>query len=218
VAAHWQTRMRTAAGIGLVRALAATWRFRQINYEPLRAIRRPGGGAPMLYAFWHAQILSFLALHRGEGVAVVISEHRDGEIIARAAERFGCTTIRGSSSRGAVGALRAMERGLAEGREVVVTPDGPRGPAERFAQGALVAAHRADVPVVLAAAATVREWRLTTWDRFSIPKPYATIVVAYSGPFRVTAATAREAAQEAEVFQERLVSLNTLARDAARDA
>jgi len=210
--------MRTAVGIGLVRVLAATWRFRQINYEPLSAMRRPGGGAPILYAFWHAQMLSFLALHRDEQVAVVISEHRDGEIIARAAERFGCTTIRGSSSRGAVSALRAMERGLAEGREVVVTPDGPRGPAEHFAQGALVAAHRADVPVVLAAAATNREWRLTTWDRFSIPKPFATIVVAYSPPFRVTALTARDAAREAAVFQDRLVSLNTLARDAARNA
>ncbi len=199
----------------MVRGLAATWRFREVNYEQLRAIRRPGGGEPMLYAFWHSQMLAFLAHHRNESVAVVISEHRDGEIVARAAKRFGCTTIRGSSSRGAAGVLRAMVRGLTEGHEIVVTPDGPRGPAEHFAPGTLIAAQRAGVPIVLAAAAASREWRLGSWDRFSIPHPFATIAMAYSEPYHVTARTARDAAAEAETFQQRLVALNAVARRAA---
>jgi lysophospholipid acyltransferase (LPLAT)-like uncharacterized protein len=171
------------------------------------------GGAPRIYAFWHAQMLPMLVMYRGSGLSILISEHRDGERIARVAERFGYRTIRGSTRRGAASALRGIERALGAGQIVVVTPDGPRGPAEEFAPGALIAAHRAGVPLVLGAATAQRAWRLSTWDRFLIPKPFARVTVAIGGAIDVGGASAREAAAEAPRIQEALRALNSRARD-----
>ena len=72
----------------------------------LRARRRQ----PVIFALWHGQLLPLLWHHRGEGVAVLISEHRDGEIIARIAEALGYRTVRGSTSRGAARALLGLSR------------------------------------------------------------------------------------------------------------
>ena len=209
----WRSRVAVAAGTAVIRILAATWRFRQLDYEPVGAFRAQRRAA--IYAFWHAQMLPFLALHRNENAAVLVSVHRDGERITHAAARFGFRAIRGSTSRGAAGALRGLVRALQDGLEVVVTPDGPRGPAEQFAAGTLIAAQQAGVPVVLMAAAAHRAWRLGSWDRFMIPKPWTRITVAYSEPMPVTGSSPREAAAAAADFQARLIALN---QKAAADA
>lgn len=206
----WRSRLEVAAGTTAIRALGGTWRFRQIDYDRLQAVRQRGGGR--IYAFWHAQMLAFLALHRADRPAVLISTHRDGERIARAAARLGLRTIRGSTSRGGAGALRALVRALEDGWEIAVTPNGPRGPAEQFAPGVVIAAHQAGVPVVLMAAAADHAWRLASWDRFIIPRPFTRITVAYSEPFTVPGSTARDAADTAADFQARLVALNAVAR------
>jgi lysophospholipid acyltransferase (LPLAT)-like uncharacterized protein len=105
-----------------------------------------------------------------------------------------------------------MERTLADGISVAVTPDGPRGPAEVFAPGVLIAAQRTGVPVVIGGAAADRAWRLSTWDRFVIPQPFARIVVAYSEEMTVAADSPRAAAGAAADFQNRLVAINATAR------
>jgi lysophospholipid acyltransferase (LPLAT)-like uncharacterized protein len=206
----WRSRAVVAGGSAVVRALAMTWRYRQLGFEPIRELR--SRRQPAIYAFWHAQMLPLLALHHGAGAAILISAHRDGERIARAARRFGFRTIRGSTTRGAAGALRNLVRALEEGWEVVVTPDGPRGPVERFAPGAVIAAQQAGVPIVLVAAAADRAWRLRSWDRFMIPRPLARITVAYGAPVTVPADSAREAAATAADFQTQLDALNVVAR------
>jgi lysophospholipid acyltransferase (LPLAT)-like uncharacterized protein len=152
-----------------------------------------------------------LVTHRDRGVAVLISEHRDGEIIARVAQAFGCRTVRGSTSRGGSRALLEMVAQLRRGIEVAVTPDGPRGPRHRFAPGALLAAHRAAAPVVGMVAHIERAWRLRSWDAFEIPKPFARITIAYTPATRVEAASAREAAAQAGAFEERMHALRVVA-------
>lgn len=162
-------------------------------------------GHPFIFALWHGHLLPLLWHHRDEGVMVLISEHRDGELVARAAESLGYGLIRGSTTRGADRALISLVRELQSGHEVAITPDGPRGPAERFAPGALVAAQRSDsfiLPVVVSAS---RSWRLRSWDRFMIPKPFARVTVAYGPPTKVMATNPRAAVDEAPRF-ERLMS------------
>jgi lysophospholipid acyltransferase (LPLAT)-like uncharacterized protein len=146
-------------------------------------------------------MLPLVWLHRGEGVPVVISEHRDGEIIARIVERFGFTTIRGSTTRGAARALLGIVRELEAGSEVAVTPDGPRGPARKFASGALVAAQRVGVPIVCIGVSASRAWRLKSWDSFMIPKPFSRVCIAYAVPTCVSATSARAAEEEAPRFE-----------------
>jgi len=138
---------------------------------------------------------------RDLGIVVLISEHGDGEIAARAAESMGYRTIRGSTRRGAGRALLSLAREVEGGAHVAVTPDGPRGPAESFAPGALIAAQRSGAPIVLLRAVVDRAWRLRSWDRFIIPKPFARVTIYVSEPIAVNAASPRAAAEEAPRFQ-----------------
>ena len=197
----WQVRL----GGLVLRLLATTWRMRTLRGEILSALR--AAKQPVIFTIWHGQMLPGLWQHRREGVAVLISEHRDGEIIAGIASGLGFRTVRGSTSRGADRALVGLVRELRAGHDVAVTPDGPRGPAGHFAPGALVAAQRAGAPIVSVGITATRAWRLRSWDGFMIPKPFARVTVAY-GTASVQAETARDAAAEAPRFQE-LMELTT---------
>lgn len=200
-------RVRWAARAGslLLRALASTWRLRVINAEPHRAVR--ASGQPVIYTFWHGTMLPLLWQHRKERVAILISEHGDGEIIARIAHSLGYHSVRGSTSRGGERAILGTVRELENGRDVAFTPDGPRGPRESFAPGALVVSQRTGAPLVLITVDAPRAWRLTSWDRFLIPKPFARVTIAYEDPLRVEASNARAAADQAPIWQERLRKL-----------
>jgi hypothetical protein len=195
----WKLSITVRLGALVIRALASTWRYRITNADAIRGLR--AHQQPFIFAFWHGTMLPLVWLHRGEGVAVVISEHRDGEIIARIVEQFGFRTIRGSTTRGAARALLGIVRELENGSEVAVTPDGPRGPARKFASGALVAAQRVGVPIVGIGVAASRAWRLKSWDAFMIPKPFSRVHVAYTIPTCVDATSARGAEEEAPRFE-----------------
>ena len=203
---RWIVRL----GVPLLRLLGATWRIRLVNnatsVDALRRERRP-----IVFALWHGDMLPLLFHHRDEGVAVLISEHRDGELIARIAESLGFRTVRGSTSRSASRALVGLTRELAAGHDVAITPDGPRGPARSFAPGALIAAHRANAPVIAVGVAAESAWRLGTWDRFKIPKPFSRVRIAYSDPVTIEAASARAAADEASRFQALMLQTEQLA-------
>lgn len=179
--------------------LARTWRIRVVNGGYLLDLRR--AERPFIFALWHGHLLPLLWHHRRQGVIILISEHHDGELVARAAESLGYGLIRGSSTRGADRALISLVRELNAGHEVAITPDGPRGPAETFAPGALVAAQRSDSFILPVAASADRAWRLRSWDRFVIPKPFARITIAYATPTKVLATTSRAAAEEGPRFE-----------------
>ena len=186
-----------AGGIAL-RALASTWRYRVIGDETIEALRAQN--TPFIFSLWHGQLLPLLWHHRDEGVAVLISEHRDGELVARLARSIGYRLVRGSTTKGGERALLALVRELRAGREVAVTPDGPKGPARSYAPGALIAAQRSGAPIVAVAAHADRAWHLESWDSFMIPKPFARVTVAYSAAARVKSPSAREAQSETPAF------------------
>lgn len=195
----WKLPIIVGFGYYLIRALASTWRIRAQNVESYRGMRAQQ--KPFIFAFWHGQLFPLLWVHHGQSVAVLVSSHRDGEIVARIAERLGMRTVRGSTTRGAARALLGIVRELDEGREVAVTPDGPRGPAKKFASGTLVAAQRSGAPIIAIGVNASRAWRLKSWDRFMIPKPFARVDVVYSPPTYVSAASPREAEDEAPKFE-----------------
>lgn len=193
------TRLSLFAGRGVIAALARTWRYRTIGDQNLLELRN--SKTPILFTLWHGEMLPLLWHHRNQGIAVLVSEHRDGEAIARILEWMGYTLIRGSTSRGAGRALIGMVRTLRDGHDVAVTPDGPRGPRHKIAPGSVVAANRSGAPILPTVAHVDRFWRLSTWDGFIIPKPFARITVAYGTPAMVSAATPREAADEAPALE-----------------
>jgi lysophospholipid acyltransferase (LPLAT)-like uncharacterized protein len=199
----WRERATLLVGRGFLHMLGRTWRFRVVNGDAVRNLR--SNELPFIFALWHGHLLPLLWYHRDEGVTILISEHRDGELVARTAESLGYGLIRGSTTRGGGRALISLVRELQSGRVVAITPDGPRGPAEKFAPGALVAAQRSDSFILPVAVSASRAWRLRSWDRFMIPKPFARVTVAYGPPTKVLATNPRAAAEEAPRF-ERLMS------------
>jgi lysophospholipid acyltransferase (LPLAT)-like uncharacterized protein len=188
------------AGAWLVRVLGSTWRIRVRHDDEIRRLR--AAGKPIIFALWHGQLLPLLYQHRREGVVVMISEHADGELVARVAERLGFRTVRGSTSRGAARALLEAARVVQDGHDLAITPDGPRGPAKSFAPGVAVLAQRTGAPVIGAAVHARSAWRLGSWDAFLIPRPFARVDVAYSDAVTIAAADAREAAAETQRMQQ----------------
>jgi Kdo2-lipid IVA 3' secondary acyltransferase len=189
-----ERRVRWIVRLGgpLLRLLAMTWRFEEVNAVPWRALR--ASGKPFIFTLWHGHLLAQTWLRRRERITVMISEHRDGEIIARLVESWGYRTVRGSTSRGAGRALLGMVRELQSGKEFAITPDGPRGPAGEAQPGVLLASARAQVPIVTMRSEVSRAWRLRSWDRFMIPKPFARVRVTYGDPW-VAPATDDSAAE-----------------------
>jgi lysophospholipid acyltransferase (LPLAT)-like uncharacterized protein len=179
-----------AQAAGLVgRALASTWRF--VDARTGLRLASPQRLDAALYALWHEHLLPMAYLHREQGAMAMVSQHRDGEILARVLTGLGYRVARGSTSRGGSSAFRTLVRAGRSGLPVAVTPDGPRGPRRRAGPGATRVAAAAGIPVIPVAAAARRGWRLESWDRFLIPAPGTVVFVARGAPLDPTAAGAR---------------------------
>ena len=195
-----RTRLVAFLGGLVIRLLGMTWRVRRIAPDTFDGML--ARSEPFIIVFWHGEILPVAWVHRHRGIAPLISRHADGEVIARIVEGLGYRTARGSTSRGGVRALLETARLVEEGITVGFTPDGPRGPRHEFAPGALIVAQRTRRPVVALSAAADRAWRLSSWDRHLIPKPFARVTIRYAAPEYVRSTSAREAEREAPRFQD----------------
>ena len=162
----------------VIRVLGATLRYRDVN-----AAGVPNGHAvprPAVLAFWHCSILACAHRFEGLGIAILISESFDGELITRTAERMGFVAVRGSSSRGGAAGLKGLTEMYAAGRLCVFTADGPRGPARVAKAGPMKLAQMTGAEWVGAFHAEPdRMWRLKSWDGFMIPKPFATVTFGW---------------------------------------
>ena len=133
-------------GASLIRGIARTMRLETFGHEAVDALYQKGHH--IILAFWHAQQLMIPLGYRGTGSRVLISQHGDGEIIARIIARFGHQAVRGSSTRGGAGALRALIKVGRSGQDLVVTPDGPKGPPHSVKLGVVQLAKATGMPIV----------------------------------------------------------------------
>lgn len=179
-----------------LRALGATLRVRR---EEAAVARLWAARAPVIYAVWHDRLLLLPYLYGHRGSRVLASRSRDGELVARWIRRFGLEPVRGSSTRGGGEALRLLTRALRSGYEVVVVPDGPKGPREVLKPGVIALARLTGAPIVPMALGASREWRLRSWDEFRIPKPFARCVMRFGEPIYVARHRAGEEAARKEV-------------------
>ncbi|MEA2062994.1 MAG: tetraacyldisaccharide 4'-kinase [Gemmatimonadota bacterium] len=171
-------------GALLLRLIYLTVRIRVNGQERLAVGRRVGHG-PVIYAIWHGRLLGQGYHSRNQGICVLVSRHRDGEIISRIAARLGFVSGRGSSTRGSTAGLKHMLRMIRSGRDIGFTVDGPRGPAGTVSPGVVYAASRSGCPIVPAAVGYSRCWKLGSWDSFRIPKPFCRMVAGYGEPIVV---------------------------------
>jgi hypothetical protein len=146
-------------------------------------------GERIIAAFWHDSIVLtplLVARLRWPGsVTVMLSWHRDAEIAARALRRLGIDSVHGSSTRGWLGGLRGLLDAEARGADLVIVPDGPRGPRYVAKQGVVQLARATGLPVVAFGAAAAPARRLRSWDRLQIPRPFARVAIVAGRPIVV---------------------------------
>jgi lysophospholipid acyltransferase (LPLAT)-like uncharacterized protein len=168
-------------GRPLVQLLGATWRVEERNTKAWQGLRAEG--KPYLLAVWHGQLLAAVWANRFRDISALASTHGDAEIMARMMHRWGYRLVRGSSSQGGREALVQIVDGLRAGATFAFTPDGPRGPRGLPKLGVLVASMRSGVPIVGIRTELSRAWRMGSWDRFALPKPFARLRLTYSDPW-----------------------------------
>jgi lysophospholipid acyltransferase (LPLAT)-like uncharacterized protein len=168
------------AGAAVIRALAATWRMHREHVGHFDAARAQSPN--IIYAFWHGRLLPLLYAHRDQGIHVLASRHRDGEMLGRVIRRFGYGHVRGSSTRGGAAAIRQLARVLESGDDVGITVDGPRGPARVVKPGVIDVARLTGSRVIPLTSASVRRKVFSSWDAFELPAPFTRVEVVYGPP------------------------------------
>ncbi|MEY2483555.1 MAG: hypothetical protein QOK24_2083 [Verrucomicrobiota bacterium] len=182
----WRARVLIELGFGLYRLWARTLRLQvEDPHDVMSFVRKQ----PVIFAIWHNRLLMLprvfdpsFPTRQSYGL---ISASRDGDLIAIFIERSGYGTIRGSSSRKGVIALRQLVETLAAGGNVLVTPDGPRGPVYQASQGVVFLAQKSGAPVVPIHMEYSSCWRLKSWDRFVVPRPFATLRAIFGAPIQM---------------------------------
>ncbi|HVF43405.1 MAG TPA: lysophospholipid acyltransferase family protein [Pyrinomonadaceae bacterium] len=178
-----------------IRLIGSTLRFRVEGRQHWDDATR--GGSLPVYTFWHDRIFPGTYFFRRRGIVIMTSRSFDGEYIARFIQRFGYGAVRGSSTRGAVGALVELARLVRAGCPAGFSIDGPRGPRHVAKMGALLLAKKTGQPVLPFGVNAETFWRLPSWDGLQIPKPFARVTVTFAPPVRV-GADADDAALEAK--------------------
>lgn len=189
-------RFACALAAAYIRLVHATSRWQVVGGE--RASALWDDGKPFILSFWHGRLMMMpYVWRRGVPMNMLISQHRDGALIADTIAHFGLGTVRGSSSKDGAQALRTMVKALKRGEYVGITPDGPRGPRMHASEGIVTVARLSGVPVLPAAFSTRRRRVLGSWDRFVVALPFTRGVFVWGAPVEVARGGGEEAMAEA---------------------
>ncbi len=160
--------------------LGVTWRVTVHGWNHIESAMN--SGRPLVMITWHGRLLMSTWHMRNRGIVSMISRSRDGELVARVVQKLGYRVVRGSSSRGGSEAAREMLDEIRSGRIAAMICDGPRGPIYKMKPGAPFLAMQANAVVVPVMASADRAWIFRSWDRFTVPKPFARVHIFYDSP------------------------------------
>ncbi len=190
-------------GRPLLWLLAKSCRMSVIGEEGHKRLRREG--KPCIIIVWHGRILLPPFYFRKRNIMPLISPSDDGEIVARIVSGWGFKVLRGSSSHSMVGAWKDMLRELRSGGELIIVPDGPRGPDRVLKEGCLRLAQETGAWIVPFSYSASRRWLLKSWDRFLVFKPFSRLAVIFDKPFTVDRGLAGDAFEAERLRLERLL-------------
>jgi lysophospholipid acyltransferase (LPLAT)-like uncharacterized protein len=179
----WQDVLRFLGNYFLshiANVLCKTIRVTFVNKGAVDALESEGKN--YVLAFWHGTMLLPWYCNRKKNIVALVSQSKDGELLARLLKRWGYDVVRGSSTRGGNVVLRMMIDYARNNRTIAVTPDGPRGPIYKMKAGAVVTAQKSNIPLVLAGIGIKKKKTLKSWDKFEIPALFSKTKVVYSNP------------------------------------
>lgn len=186
----------------LIRIIWATVRVTYVNDGGYR--RLSAQGAQVLLAFWHGRLILAPYGYLGKtGFTVLVSEHRDGELVARWASRFGISSVRGSTTKGWFAGLKGMLQTARSGGDIAITPDGPKGPRAKAQMGVVQLARATGLPVIPMTFGASRTKTFGSWDAFTLPYPFARCVFVYGDAIKVAKDVDERGMEDARVRIER---------------
>ncbi|MCL5286182.1 MAG: lysophospholipid acyltransferase family protein [Nitrospirae bacterium] len=173
-----------------------------------------GEGKPVLIAFWHNQglFMPFVWFGKPGKIKLIVSQSKDGDLIAALLRWFGILSVRGSSSRGSTAALKELLRLDRAGEDsIVFTPDGPKGPIYRVKEGVAYLALSSKKPLYLLSVTCSRVKVLDSWDRFRIPLPFGKATYVCSPPLYLSDCSGLPLPEAAAIIEECLMQTNRIA-------
>jgi lysophospholipid acyltransferase (LPLAT)-like uncharacterized protein len=180
-----------------------TWRFKWVGKEHVQDVWAKGKN--VIYAFWHGRLLALSFSHRRQNIHIMISEHRDGEIIAKTVGLLGFVPVRGSTTRGGRRALFQIAERACSGYDAAITPDGPKGPRWQVQLGVITLAQRTGMPIIPVANGASMSKTISSWDRFLIPLPFSKVVILLGAPISVPRKLSPEGIEGKRVELERAI-------------
>jgi lysophospholipid acyltransferase (LPLAT)-like uncharacterized protein len=208
--------IRAAGWLGarLVRTLIRTQSLRIHCVGPDVGAGRLQHPDRFIYAIWHEDLLLPAAGFGGPDLAVLISSHADGQLLGGLIRAMGMEMVLGSTTRGGIEAVRQLIRPDVRWRNLAITVDGPRGPRRVVQQGAVYVASRTGMKIVPVGVGYSRPWRLKSWDRFAIPRPFARARIVLGGPIAVAVDLRSAGLEESRrIVQTEMDRLNAAAED-----
>jgi lysophospholipid acyltransferase (LPLAT)-like uncharacterized protein len=199
-----------------VRAWMGTLDYRAAFYD--RSVDPAHGvDTPRIYVFWHENILTPLYVRGHCHLAMLLSQHRDAEILAHVAHRLGFDCVRGSTYRGGAKAIWELwDRSRRQ--HLTITPDGPRGPRRQMALGPIFLASRLGLPLVAMGFGYDRPWRMNSWDRFAVPRPFSRARAVIGPPLSIPSTLDRGGLERCRLRAEGLLNDLTLEAEAWAEA
>lgn len=196
-----------------IRGWMSTLDYRVAFYDPTVDPAHPDWAGQKIYLFWHEYILIPLMLRGHCNLALLLSRHGDADILSRVAYHFGFDCVRGSTRRGGEAALREL---IVKSRHMnlTITPDGPKGPRRVMAQGPIFLASKLQMPLVLLGLGCDRPWRVGSWDRFAVPRPFSRARGVVSPEIRLPPDLDRAGLEHYRLEVERLLNRLTLEAEA----
>ena len=185
--------------------------YRIGHYNLANDPARPEYNEHCVYVFWHEYITSVLPKWGQTPLTLLVSQHRDAEILNQMALGLGLNIVRGSTTRGGSRAIRELKR-YSKTSSIAISPDGPRGPRREMAMGAIYIASLLKMPIVPVGIGVSNKWRLNTWDKFSIPKPFSRVRVIFGPKYYLPARSKKHQLEKHRLItQSRLEQLTTVA-------
>ncbi len=183
--------------------------IRQVNFEAVKVVKNKGQG--VIFALWHDELFAPIDRHKNQEIFVLVSESRDGELMSNILKRFGYLTIRGSSTRGGVKALKQILLTLKDSpKDIAITVDGPLGPRHIVKQGIIYIAWKLKRPIVpLRTYCSFKKVFSSSWDGFQLPLPFSRCSIVYGFPYMLTheKITTSILEEESKILKSKLDSL-----------
>jgi len=190
--------------VGALKLLHRTCRFEIVGEQNYRAWRHVEG--PTIGAFWHFSYPSVLYFFRDHGYLTIVSRSRDGELAARMIKRLGYFPFRGSPGKGGVAALKGIISAFRDCPGGGFVADGSQGPAQVAQKGLLLLAMYSGSPILPISVAADRCWRLRTWDKTLLPKPFARVTISFGPMIRVERGASADKIEQYRVQLERTLN------------